>query len=101
MYAGSEGRSLHRFVEELVRAQELARQWVRAQSGLRMACVAWDGYVTLNGVRTDAVFVDGCDDSREQGCVFLQRYVRAGRLRRSTKALGNAGLCARSDRLFT
>lgn len=97
---GPEGRSLHKFVEELVRAQELARLWVRHQAGLRMACVAWDGYVTLSGVRTDAVFVDGCDDSGEHGYVFLQRYVRAGRFSRSMKALGNAGLYARSGRLF-
>ena len=100
LLARPEGRQLHRFAGELVEAQAFARAWIRQQEDLRMACVAWDGHLTLGGTRTDAVFVDGCDDSGDPGYVFAQRYARAGRFRRAVAALGTPGLCGRSERLF-
>ena len=94
------GRSLHRFPGELAEAQEFARAWIRQQQQVRMACVAWDGYLTVKGVRTDAVFVDGCDDGDGPGYVFVQRYVPAEGLRGPMVALGKPALVRRSDRLF-
>ncbi|PPK97880.1 hypothetical protein CLV92_10230 [Kineococcus xinjiangensis] len=95
-----DGRHLHRFAGEMVRAQETARGWIREQPDVRMACVAWDGYLTLEGVRTDAVFVDGCDDGDGDGYVFVQRYVPAEGSRGPMVALGRPGLVRRSERLF-
>ncbi|PPK97333.1 hypothetical protein CLV92_104154 [Kineococcus xinjiangensis] len=94
------GRALHRFAGEMAQAQEFARAWIRQQEAVRMACVAWDGYLTLDGVRTDAVFVDGCDDSGDLGYLFVQRYGRVGRIRRTMATIGNPGLSGRSERLF-
>ncbi len=98
---GAGGSTFHQVVEQdLVLAQEQVRFVVQQETGVRMACVAWDGYVTVDGVRTDAVFVDGCDDSGEPGYVFVQRYGRAGRFRRSMIVLGNTAVSSRSERLF-
>lgn len=67
-----EGRALHRFVGDLVEGQQQARDDVRTSAGARGA-VAWDGYLTVEGQRQDAVFVEASD----RGCASIllaQRY---------------------------
>ncbi|MGW6132033.1 hypothetical protein ACWFNE_18585 [Cellulomonas sp. NPDC055163] len=66
------GRSLHRFVGELGESVERAREHVRASGAVR-AAVAWDGYLTADGTRTDALFVEASDAGRSS-VVLAQRY---------------------------
>ena len=51
-------RVLARFVAELAEAQQHARRSVASSANALKAAVAWDGYLTVGGERTDAVFVE-------------------------------------------
>ncbi|MBB2924081.1 DUF3806 domain-containing protein [Cellulomonas cellasea] len=65
-------RSLHRFVGELRESVERARDHARASGAVR-AAVAWDGYLTADGTRTDALFVEASDTGRSS-VLRAQRY---------------------------
>ena len=82
----AEGRKMNRFLmETLEDGQEAARQHVRETAAARVA-VAYDGYLTLDGSRSDAVFVEVCERGAETGLVFAQRYRPASsKLRRFRK----------------
>ncbi|NLF05895.1 MAG: DUF3806 domain-containing protein [Actinomycetales bacterium] len=67
-----EGRELARFAGELSQAQGHAREHVRTSGALR-AVVAWDGYLTGDGRREDAVFVEG-SDAGGASVVVAHRY---------------------------
>jgi hypothetical protein len=74
--------NLARFVAEVEEAQAQARAHVRAASGITQALVAWDGYLTLEGRRMDAVFVEASGEGDEESVIFAQRYRRTGLRRR-------------------
>lgn len=44
----------------------------------RHVALAWDGYLTLDEDRTEAVFVDAYEQGRSAGVRFAQRYRRGG-----------------------
>ncbi len=56
----AEGRELHRFAGELGQALADARNFARGSGAVR-AAVAWDGYLTVDGRRGDALFVEASD----------------------------------------
>lgn len=66
------GRSLNRFVGDLGESVERAREHVRTSGAVR-AAVAWDGYLTVDGVRGDALLVEASDAGRSS-VVLAQRY---------------------------
>ncbi|NLE72448.1 MAG: hypothetical protein GX609_10245 [Actinomycetales bacterium] len=66
------GRVLARFEGEPLAAVERARAHARA-SAARRAAVAWDGWLTVGGVRQDAVVVHTSDRGRP-GVVVAHRY---------------------------
>ena len=76
MVETTDGRALARFVGDLEEAQARARDHVRASSAVR-AAVAWDGYLTVEGVRTDALFVEAGEPGTA-GIVLAHRYRDAG-----------------------
>ena len=69
----AEGRSLHRFAGELGAAVEHARAHVRS-SGAARAAVAWDGYLTADCRREDAMFVEA-SEAGQPSIVMAHRYV--------------------------
>lgn len=71
-----EGRILHRFeAETAVRALECAREWVHgADSSVARYAYAWDGQITINEIRWDAVFVEAGDRILPNGLLLCQRY---------------------------
>lgn len=69
----TEGRSLHRFAGELGEAVQHARGHVRTSGALR-AAVAWDGYLTADGRRDDALFVEA-SEAGQPSIVLAHRYV--------------------------
>jgi hypothetical protein len=97
---GADGRLLQRFVGELGAMQEAARQIVRGMQGLELAAVAWDGYLTVDGQRTDAVFVEASDGSGDPSVLLAQCYAKAGRFRRATATVGEPILVERRTPLF-
>lgn len=97
---GGTGRALRRFVSDrLEDGVEQARLFVREAPGTTIVAVAWDGYLTVDGRRTDAVFVEASETGRDSSAIFAQRYASAGLFRKRTKAVGNPALVGVGDSL--
>ena len=69
---GPEGRLLCRFEGEPTAAADRAREHARTSQGSR-AAVAWDGWLTVAGIRQDAVVVQASERGRP-GVVVAHRY---------------------------
>ena len=54
-------------------------------------CGAWDGYLNVEGRRTDAVFARAIDRAGSE-LVIAQRYEMRGLLRKTARRIGNAAL---------
>jgi hypothetical protein len=82
-------------------AVQVARIHLHAQAagGLDAAVVAWDGYVTVEGRRTDAVFVEASAVGEAESVVMAQRYEKRG-LRRKVSTVGDAALVGRGRSAF-
>ena len=87
--------SLSRFAGDLEEGQQRARDAVKAATNATRAAVAWDGYLTHEGTRTDAVFSEASEIGDPESVVLAQRYEVVGRLRKSVRPVGNAALAAR------
>jgi hypothetical protein len=72
----AEGRSLHRFVaDSMEQSRQRARDWVgEAEPSVSRYAFAWDGYVRLDDVKWDAVFVEAGDRVLPHGMLLCQRY---------------------------
>ena len=71
-----EGRSLHRFVaDSMEQSRERARDWVgEAGPSVSRYAFAWDGYVKVDDIKWDAVFVEAGDRVLPHGMLLCQRY---------------------------
>lgn len=71
-----DGRTLHRFVaDSMEQSRQRARDWVgEAGPSVFRYAFAWDGYVTLDDVKWDAVFVEAGDRLLPHGMLLCQRY---------------------------
>jgi hypothetical protein len=95
-----DGRELARFVAEtLEEGQEQSRRHVRAASDARRAAIAYDGYLTVEEERSDAIFIEAQDRGQGNAVVFAQRYRPGGRLRKFSP-IGNAAFVGVGDPLF-
>lgn len=71
---GAEGRHLTRFAAELLeQGQEEARRHVRESDAERVA-LAYDGYLSVEGERSDAILVEAQERGTTISVVFAQRY---------------------------
>ena len=81
IHHGPDGATLHRFVAEtLEEGQDRARAfaWQAGPATLRIA-LAYDGYLTLDGERRDAIFVQAQAADTPTSDLFAQQYEhRAG-----------------------
>jgi hypothetical protein len=99
-------KSLHRFAaDRLEQGLEMARSHVAAnRESVSKYAIAWDGYVTLGGKRTDAILVEAAERGDNRALLFCQRYrhVKRGLLRRThAERIGNPALIERpSSRLL-
>lgn len=84
-------KNLHRFVtERLEDGVELAREHVDGhRESISMYAIAWDGYVTMDGERSDAICVEAADREDSLAVLFCQRY------RQPKKRLFRRGKCER------
>ena len=97
---GSDGRNLTRFVAEtLEEGQQQARSHLRGQGATARAAIAYDGYLTVDGERSDAVLVEGHERGQAASVTFAQRYRPGGRLRKFT-TIGNAAFLGEGDPLL-
>ena len=86
-------RKLTRFAGDLEQGQASAREAIRTSVGLRMAAIAWDGYLTVEGNRSDAVFVEASEADNSESVILAQRYSASARI-------GNAAMVGRGEPLF-
>lgn len=94
-----EGRDLTRFASEtLEEGHAQARRHAGSSAANRVA-VAYDGYLTVEGERSDAVFVEAQERGAELSVIFAQRYRPGGRLRRFS-TIGNAAFAGDGEGLF-
>lgn len=91
--------ALTRFPGDLEQGQADARSLVRT-SAASIAAVAWDGFVTMDGQRTDAVFAEAFEVGDPQSVVLAQRYSVTGRIRKKVQPFGNAALADRGSSLL-
>lgn len=82
-FDGSNGRSMTRFVSgdggDLSECLAAGRESVRVvDSDVTCVALAWDGYLTYQGRRGEAVFVEGYEVGRDKGVLLAQRYTRVG-----------------------
>ncbi len=91
--------SIARFPGDMERGQEEARKHV-SDSGASTAAVAWDGFLTVEGKRSDAVFVEAFEVGDSESVVLAQRYASSGLLRKKVGPVGNATLVARRSTLL-
>lgn len=95
-------KSLHRFApDRLEQGLEMARSHVAAnRESISKYAIAWDGYVTLGGERTDAILVEAGERGDKRALLFCQRYrhIKRGLLRRTgAERIGNPALIERPD----
>lgn len=94
-----EGRSLTRFAAEtLEEGQAQAREHAGSSDAARIA-IAFDGYLTVEGERSDAILVEAQERGTDSSVIFAQRYRPGGRLRKFS-TVGNAAFTGRGEGLL-
>ena len=71
-----EGRTMHRFVaDSMDQSRQRARDWLgEAGASIYRYAFAWDGYVTVDDTKWDAIFVEAGDRILPHGMLLCQRY---------------------------
>ena len=94
-------RELRRFVaERLEEGQQRAREAVAALPPSATAyALAYDGYITVQGTKFDAILVEASERSRPAGVRMAQRYTPK-RFLRSFQTVGNPALLGKCETLL-
>jgi hypothetical protein len=81
---------------------QLAQDFARTLGGRAdLVAVAWDGYLTREGRRQDAIFVHAYEAGEAASFILAQQYTPADdRERTRPEAFGNPILCAVEEPLF-
>jgi len=53
---------------------EAAYANVKATSGIPLYAIAWDGYVTIDSKKSDAILIEVGQSDKEEGVIYAQRY---------------------------
>jgi hypothetical protein len=94
-----EGRELTRFVSETLEdGREQAKRHASASRADRVG-VVYDGYLTVEGERSDSIFVEAQERGTDSSVIFAQRYRPRGRLRKFS-TVGNAAFTGQGEGLF-
>jgi len=96
---GPDGRNLSRFAAETLEEGHSQALRYAASSDADRVAVAYDGYLTVEGERSDAVFVEAQERGAGSSVLFAQRYRPGGRLRKFA-AVGNAAYAGEGKGLF-
>lgn len=94
-------KKLARFVtDRLEEGPVLARKQLVEQADLAdFAVVAYDGYVTIEGTKFDAVMVEGYDKNDAIGYVLAQRY-QPKKILSKFKTIGNAAFMGTEENIL-
>jgi hypothetical protein len=93
------GLELTRFASETLEGgREQAKAHAATSSADRVG-VVYDGYLTVEGERSDAIFVEAQERGTEPSVIFAQRY-RPGKRFKKFQTIGNAAYVDEGDGLF-
>lgn len=94
-------RQLHRFVtERLEEGQQRAREAIAASPPTTTAyAMAYDGYITVQGTKVDAILVEASERGRPAGVRMAQRYTPKKFLR-SFQTVGNPAVLGECETLL-
>jgi hypothetical protein len=94
-------RELHRFATELLEeGQQRAREAIAALPPTATAyAMAYDGYITVQGTKFDAILVEASERGRPAGVRMAQRYTPKKFLR-SFQTVGNPALLGECETLL-
>ncbi len=98
---GAKRRNLQRFVAEMLEESVAqARKFAASRRGrAERVAVAWEGFITLEGARSDAIFVQAFEAGDPVSFLFVQRYSPA-KGKRKAAPIGNPGLVDTPEPLF-
>src|SRR5437660_10370696 len=87
-------RTLQRFVtERLEEGVERAKQFVaQNKDSVARYAITWDGFITVQGRKWDAILVEAGDRFQETGYLMCQRYEKKGLLNKKNVPCGNPAL---------
>jgi hypothetical protein len=90
---GSGEKTLTRYAAERLEEGEAQgkRKIEEARAGIVRYAFAWDGFVTIEGKKWDAILVEAGDKIEETGILLCQRYQKKGFLRKGVEPVGNPG----------
>jgi hypothetical protein len=96
------GRHLARFATERIEQGVMeARRAVSSLDGsVNSYAIAYDGYVTIEGTRFDAILVEAAERGSAAGFLFAQRYRPKKGLLRRFKVIGNAIFLEEAEQRF-
>jgi hypothetical protein len=84
--------TLNRFVNDRLEvATEKAEEFLANQKNEKVIALAYDGFVTIEAKKYDAIIVKAFDKDDERGIVLAQRYRPKGFLRK-LQTIGNPAL---------
>jgi hypothetical protein len=90
--------TLTRFASDRVEhGKAQAEAFLAQQSNEQVIALAFDGYLTREGVKTDAIFVQAFDKNEEKGILLAQRYRHKTSDGQPFKKIGNPALVAYPD----
>jgi hypothetical protein len=89
--------TLTRFVAERVEeGKTQAEKFLAEQTNEPVIVLAYDGYLTRDGVKNDAIFIQAFDKTEEKGVLLAQRYQHKTRAQ-SFLQIGNPAIVAYLD----
>jgi hypothetical protein len=90
-------RDIKRFVaDELEQAETEARAHLSGLTDAERVALVYDGYVTVENDRTDAVLVEAQERGQTNSLIFAQPYRPGGRLRKLAP-IGNAAFLGEGE----
>jgi hypothetical protein len=91
-------RFLNRFVDDRVeQGVEKAKKFIEEKKeDFDRYAIAWDGFVTIEGTKWEAILVEAGDKIGETGILLCQRYQKKnGFFKKGIETIGNAALVGR------
>lgn len=87
-------RNLQRFItEKIEQGHEQAKSHIeKNKNNIIRYAIAWDGYVTIESKKWEAILIESGDKYKDNGNLFCQRYEKTGILSKKTVAFGNPAL---------
>jgi len=92
---------LQRFLSETLETSlvEARRHCATVAADIKYCVLAYDGFVTVDGSKNDAIMVEAFERGTEEAVCFAQRYKPKGFLRKFS-VVGNAAFLGMSPALF-